>query len=31
MRWLRRGSPGWLVVHALAIAAMFLLGFFLRF
>jgi hypothetical protein len=31
MRWLRRFSPVWWAVHVTAVAAIFLLGFFLRF
>jgi len=31
MKHLRRGSPGWLIVHALAIAVVLLLGYFVRF
>lgn len=31
MRWLRRWSPGWWIVHLLAIAAVLLIGIFARF
>ena len=31
MKYLRRGSPGWWAVHALAIVVVLLMGYFVRF
>lgn len=31
MKYLRRGSPGWLIVHVLAIAVVLLMGYVVRF